>query len=89
MNEQNTLYGATVEQNILPNDLIKVYTYSIRKTLVCIGFLDFFIQLLNGFSIIQTNDKSIPKLKNPLGVAKSPSFFKDLEPDLPILHFNL
>ena len=59
MNEQNTLYGENVEQNILQNDLIKVYTYSIKRTLVCIGFIDFFIQLLNGFSIIQTNDKSI------------------------------
>lgn len=41
-------------------DLIKINTYAIKRTLIFIAFIDLFIQLLNGFSLVtaQDNDNS-------------------------------
>jgi hypothetical protein len=56
--EESMLHGATT--NIVNNDLIKINTYAIKKTLTLIAFFDFFIQLLNGFSFTtQTSDQDI------------------------------
>ena len=34
------------------NDIIKINTFSIRKTLVFIAYIDLFIQIINGFTLV-------------------------------------
>lgn len=55
MNEQGTIYGSIAE----PSDLIKIKTYSIRKTILCIAYIDFFVKLLNAFVNISNQKESL------------------------------
>ena len=59
MDEQDNLYDSVVP--VSNESLIKINTYSIRRTLVFVAFIDFIFELINGFSYaLDKNNDTLP-----------------------------
>ena len=56
MNQQTTLYDNVPTEIASESNIIKINTYSIRRTLIMVAFIDFIFQIINGFSFALDND---------------------------------
>ena len=56
MNQQTTLYDNIPTGIASESNIIKINTYSIRRTLVLVAFIDFIFQIINGFSYALDHD---------------------------------